>query len=154
VGGISKKVTKSITAIACVAVVTGCAATFRFHGYAPSDDELANLLIGADTRETVEEVIGRPSSSGVLEDGSWYYVSTKVRHYTYKAPKPVEREVVVISFAESGELANIERFGLEDGRVVTLSSRVTGTTIKGPGVIGQILRNLGNVDLGNVFGDG
>ncbi len=150
----STKATKSIATIACLAVITGCSATYRFHGYAPSDDELANLLVGADTRETVEDVVGKPSSSGILEDGSWYYVSSKFRHFTYKAPKAVEREVVVLSFADTGVLQNVERFGLEKGRVVTLSRRVTDQPVKGPGIIGQIINNIGNVDLGSVFGEG
>ncbi|KAB7616307.1 outer membrane protein assembly factor BamE [Amylibacter sp. SFDW26] len=153
-GGFSTKATKTIAAIACLTVIVGCSATFRYHGYAPSDDELANLLVGADTRETVEEVVGKPSSSGVLADGDWYYVSSKFRHYAYKAPQPVEREVVVLSFADTGVLENVERFGLEDGRVVALSRRVTDQPVKGPGIISQIIRNIGNVDLGDVFGDG
>ena len=153
-GGFSTKATKSIATIACLAVIAGCSATYRYHGYAPSDDELANLLVGADTRETVEEVVGQPSISGVLADGSWYYVSSKFRHYTYKEPKPVEREVVVLSFADTGILENVERFGLEDGRFIALSRRVTDQPVKGPGIIAQIISNIGNVDLSDVFGDG
>ncbi len=150
-GGFSIKVTRSIVTITCLAVLAACSATYRFHGYAPSDDELANLLVGADTRETVEEVIGKPSSSGVLEDGNWYYVSSKVRHYTYKAPKAVERELVAVSFDDSGVLENIERFGLEDGRVIVLNRRITDQTVKGPGVIAQIISNIGNLDLADAI---
>ncbi len=153
-GKFSIKTTKTIATIACLTVIAGCSATYRYHGYAPSDDELANLLIGADTRETVEDVVGKPSSSGVLADGSWYYVATKVRHYAYKAPKTIERELVVLSFADTGILENVERFGLEDGHVITLSRRVTDLPVKGPGIIGQIIGNIGNVDLSNVFDGG
>ena len=152
--GFSVKVIKTLAITASILVLAGCSATYKFHGYAPSDDELANVIVGADTRETVEEIIGKPSSSGVLEDGSWYYVSSKVRHYAYKAPQTVERELVAVSFDEVGVVANIERFGLDDGRVVTLSRRVTDLPVKGPSALSQILGNIGNLDLSDAFGDG
>jgi outer membrane protein assembly factor BamE (lipoprotein component of BamABCDE complex) len=144
----------TLTIIICALVLVACSATYKFHGYAPSEEELANVIVGADTRETVEEVIGKPASFGVLEDGSWYYVSTKVEHKTYNAPKAVERELVTISFDKSGVVENIERFGLADGRVVTLNRRVTDLPVKGPSALSQILGNIGNLDIGQALGDG
>jgi len=149
----SVKAKKTLVATACIVVLSGCSSTYKFHGYAPSEDELADVIVGADTRETVEEIIGKPTSSGLLEDGSWYYVATKVEHRTYKAPKAVERELVAVSFDDAGVVSNIERFGLEDGRVVTLTRRVTDLPVKGPSVLSQIIGNIGNFNLGDVVGD-
>lgn len=152
--GFAAKAKNTLVITACTLVFAGCSATYKYHGYAPSDDELADVIIGADTRETVEEIIGKPSSAGVLEDGNWYYVSTKMRHYTYNAPKAVDRQLVAVSFDASGVVTNIERFGLEDGRVVTLSRRVTDLPVKGPSALSQILGNIGNLDLTQALGDG
>lgn len=150
----SAKVTKTLAGTACILIIAGCSATFKYHGYAPSEIELSDVIVGADTRETVEEIIGKPSSSGILEDGSWYYVSTKVRHYTYKAPKAIERELVAVSFDDAGVVENIERFGLEDGRVIALNRRVTDLPVKGPSALSQIISNIGVFDLGEQLGDG
>lgn len=152
--GFSVKVKNTLTVTAGILILAGCSATYKFHGYAPSDDELADMIVGVDTRETVEEIIGKPSSAGVLEDGSWYYVSTKVRHYTYHSPKAIERQLVAVSFDNSDVVLNIERFGLEDGRVVTLSRRVTDLPVKGPSAISQILGNIGNLNIADQLGDG
>jgi outer membrane protein assembly factor BamE (lipoprotein component of BamABCDE complex) len=149
----SVKAKKTLVVSACIVVLSGCSSTYKFHGYAPSEDELADVIVGADTRETVEEIIGKPSSSGLLEDGSWYYVATKVEHRTYKAPKAVERELVAVSFDDAGVVSNIERFGLEDGRVITLSRRVTDLPVKGPSVLSQIIGNIGNFDISQIAGD-
>ncbi|MBL4750833.1 MAG: outer membrane protein assembly factor BamE [Amylibacter sp.] len=148
----SAKTKKTLAVTACIIVLAGCSSTYKFHGYAPSEDEMANVIIGADTRETVEEIIGKPSSSGVLEDGNWYYVATKMEQRTYKAPKAVSRELVAVSFDEDGVVSNVERFGLEDGRVVTFSRRVTDLPVKGPSAISQMLGNIGNFDLGQAVG--
>jgi outer membrane protein assembly factor BamE (lipoprotein component of BamABCDE complex) len=92
----------------------------------PPDAELEQILVGVDTRGTVEETIGQPSAAaGVLRDEAWIYSAYRVRNYTYQAPQVVERDVVAISFDGDGVVSNVERFGLEDGQLVQLSRRVT-----------------------------
>jgi len=136
-------------AVGLLVVLTACTATFQNHGYVPTDDELANVLVGVDTRETVENVIGRPTSTGVLDDSGWYYISSRVRNYAYRKPEVIERELLAVSFDKNGVVQNIERFALEDGRVITLSRRVTSSGIKGPGFLKQILGNFGNFGIGD-----
>lgn len=125
--------------------LAACSAIYRNHGYAPEDSDLALIEVGVDTRDTVAEKVGRPSASGVLSDGGWYYVQSRYRHFAYRAPEEVEREVVSISFNRNGTVANVERFGLADGQVVPLSRRITESNIRGIGFIRQLLGNLGNI---------
>ena len=127
----------------CLALAA-CEATFRNHGYIPLDRELENVIVGVDTRDTVSETIGQPSSAGLLTDSGYYYVRSRWRHYTYRAPEEIDRQVLAISFDEAGVVTNIERFGLEDGQVVALSRRVTDANTKGVGFIRQLLGNIGN----------
>lgn len=127
----------------CVLVATGCSTQVRHHGYAPDDAALAQIQVGRDTRETVAAAIGRPSSAGVLSDGGWYYVGSRWEQFAHRPPVEVSREVVAISFDGRGRVANIERFGLEDGETVPLSRRVTESQIGGTTLIQQMLRNVG-----------
>lgn len=138
-----------------VLMLAACSATFQNHGFTPSEDELSAILPGLDTRDTVADTIGQPSASGVLRDDAWYYISSRVRNFAYRAPETIEREIVAISFTQDGTVENIERFGLEDGRVVTLSRRITETSVQDFGLIQQLLRNLGQIDVGGALaGDG
>jgi outer membrane protein assembly factor BamE (lipoprotein component of BamABCDE complex) len=129
----------------CVLTLAGCAAVYRNHGYVPTDVDLQSVEVGKDTRETVAEKVGRPSAAGLLNDIGWYYVQSRWRHYGARAPEEQERQVVAITFTEAGVVSNVERFGLEDGRVITLSRRVTDSNIKGVSFIRQLLGNLGNL---------
>jgi len=142
--------------IACLALfaLTACTTIYRNHGYTPSDDELTSIVVGVDTRDSVIELVGRPSSGGVLNETGLYYVSSKYRHYAYQEPRAIERELVAITFDAQNVVENIERFGLEDGRVVPLSRRVTKSNIKGISFIGQLLGNFGNIDAGNILAGG
>ncbi len=132
---------------ALLSVLIGCSATFSNHGYAPTDAELENVIVGVDTRASVEETIGRPASTGVLTEGGWYYVSSRVRHFAYKQDEVIDRQLVAISFNKRGSVVNVERFTLQDGRVVALTRRVTKTGIKGVSFIRQMLGNIGNFKL-------
>jgi outer membrane protein assembly factor BamE (lipoprotein component of BamABCDE complex) len=123
-----------------------CSATFRDHGYTPDDETLNGIVVGVDTRDTVAEVVGQPSSAGILNEGGWYYVSSRYENFTYNAPKEIERQVVAISFDQGGVVQNIERFGLAEGQVVPLSRRVTDSNIKGTTFIRQLLGNFGRLD--------
>ncbi len=128
--------------------LAACAATIDNHGFVPPEEELAQIIVGVDTRGTVEETIGRPAASGVLRDEAWIYSAYRVRNFAYQAPQVVERDVVAISFDGEGVVTNIERFGLEDGRVVQLSRRVTETSVRDLGFFRQLARNFGRIDLG------
>lgn len=135
-------------AIAMVLAVASCTATYRNHGYVPSDEQLSQIVVGQDTKDSVAQLVGQPSASGVLDGGAWYYVESRFRHFAYQAPQEIEREVLAISFDGGNRVANIERFGLQDGRVVTLSRRVTSSSVRDTTFLRQLLGNLGNINLG------
>ena len=121
-----------------------CAPIYRNHGYIPEQIELDAIKIGA-SREEVGAAIGRPSASGLLNDVGWYYVRSNWKHNGAYAPQEENRQVVAITFTEEGVVENIERFGLEKGRIVPLSRRVTATNIKAQGLLRQLFGNIGGL---------
>ena len=135
-------------------VLSGCVAQYRNHGYAPTDGDLDQILVGLDTRASVEEVIGRPSTSGVLTDSAYYYLSSRVRHFAYQTPKTIDRQLVAISFDSDGVVSNVERFTLQDGRVVPLSRRVTESSVQDTAFLRQLLGNIGRFDAGRLITGG
>ncbi|WP_223252335.1 outer membrane protein assembly factor BamE [Paracoccus mutanolyticus] len=107
------------------AALAGCQATYRNHGYVPPDDQLAQVVVGQTKQADLEGLIGRPSAQGLLTGSAWYYVGSRWQFYGLREPREIDRQVVAISFDPSGTVTNVERFGLERGRVVVLSRRVT-----------------------------
>jgi outer membrane protein assembly factor BamE (lipoprotein component of BamABCDE complex) len=145
---------RAALALVLAGSLAACAPTYTTHGYVPSDSELAQIEVGRDDRSAVEAAFGRPGMAGLLTDGAWYYVQSRYRHSGGRAPVEIDRQVLAISFDSRGRVANIERFGLEDGRVVELSRRVTETGIRDVGLIRQLLSNLGRFDPGQFIGGG
>lgn len=126
-------------------VATACSPIVRNHGYAPTELQLAELTVGQDSQDTVAEAVGTPSSEGLQQDDTWFYVASRRRERGMRAPETMDRQIVAISFSETGTLANIERFSLEDGRVVTLSRRVTDPAVADIGLIRQVFGNVGTL---------
>lgn len=133
-------------------VLAGCAPTFRNHGYIPPEEELQEIVVGIDTRATVEETVGPPSSGGVLSEGDYYYVRSKTKTFGLRETKEIERQVLAITFDSRGVVQNIERFGLENGRVVPLTRRVTASGVSDVSVLRQLMGNIGSIGAGG-FGN-
>ena len=133
---------------ASTSLIAACSPTFRTHGYAPSDSELTQIEVRRDNREAVEAAFGRPGAAGLMTDGAWYYVQSRYRHVGARAPEEIERQVLAVTFDRQGRVENIQRFGLEQGRVVVLSERVTDSPVRSLGLIRQLPGNLGRFDPG------
>lgn len=123
-------------------VLAACSPIMRYHGYAPTEADLAAIVVGQDTRETVAQKIGQPGMGGVMEGSGWFYVQSDWAQRGWRAPEETDRQVVAISFDARGRVANVERFGTERGEVVALSRRITDTGPT-PSVFAQVFRVLG-----------
>ncbi|MBA4490102.1 outer membrane protein assembly factor BamE [Paracoccus sp. S1E-3] len=137
--------------LALTLVISGCVPIYRHHGYIPPAEDLAQVVVGQTTQMDLETLIGRPSSQGLLAGSGWYYVGSRWRHYGPTRPTEVSREVVAITFTPDGTVANVERFGLEQGRIVVLSRRVTDSSVTSFSAIRQILGSIGNLNPGSVI---
>lgn len=146
-------VRKRCLTVALIVAVAACSPVYRNHGYVPSEEELALIEVGKDTRETVGQKIGRPSTSGLLNDVGWFYVQSRYKHFGPRAPKEIDRQVLAVTFNEAGMVENVARYGLEDGRVVQISRRVTETNVKGLSFIRQILGSFGKLQASDLLAD-
>lgn len=143
---------RRITAIIALGVLAACSPVYNYHGFIPPKEDLDEITVGLDTRDTVESIFGKPGASGLLAEGAWYYVRSEFKHEGLKAPEEIDREVVAISFDDNGVVENVERFGLERGEVVVLERRVTDSNLKGISFLRQLFGNTGGLSgIGRAF---
>ena len=135
-------------------LLSACSRLDERVGYVPDDSALASVVVGRDTRDTVPVIIGRPSSEGVLNDDGWYYVRSDYERFLWREREEVDRQVVVVTFDSDGIVSNVERFGLEQGRVVVINRRQTDSNIEGVSILRQLFANVGTFDAGNFLEDG
>lgn len=138
-------------ALAGLCLAAACTVQYRNHGYIPREEDLARIDIG-DSRQEVATLVGQPSATGLLEDDAWFYVRSRWRDYAWRTPEEISREVLVVSF-RGDSVANIESYGLRDGRVVALSRRVTDSQTAQIPILRQIFGNVGNFNPADFIGN-
>lgn len=133
----------ALAALLASTTMSGCSPIKHSHGYTPRAAELESVRIGSDSRLSVQEKLGRPSTIGAFDDDDWYYISQKTETLAFYEPEVVEQQVVLVSFDATGIVSDIGRYGLEDGRVIDLVSRTTPTSGRKLTILQQIFSNIG-----------
>ena len=59
--------------------------------------------------------------------------------------------MVAISFDDENVLTNIGRYSLKDGKIITLSRRITEGGDLTMGVLGQLFVNIGNINASSLL---
>jgi outer membrane protein assembly factor BamE (lipoprotein component of BamABCDE complex) len=133
----------SAAAIA-LSAAAACAPVQTYSGFLPerNDVQIQDPQPGVDTRATVQQRFGTPSTTAVFDQTAWYYVSSVQERIAFYDPNTVERRVMVVRF-DGDTVASVENFGMERGRLVSYSDEVTPTRGRELGVIEQLLGNVG-----------
>jgi outer membrane protein assembly factor BamE (lipoprotein component of BamABCDE complex) len=142
---------KSGLSAALIILLAACSPIMQKHGYLPEPQDVDRLIVGQDTRDSVAALIGRPSTSGLLNDVGWFYVESRWQQKGMSERVEVDRQVLAVTFNEAGTVENIERFGLEKGQLVALSRRVTKENIASAGILRRLFGNIGSIGAGNLI---
>ena len=137
--------------IAATALTAACNPTLRSHGYRYTDGEVPEFTPGEDTQASVLAALGNPSTRGMFDENTWYYISATREYLAYLRPDTRERRVIAIRFDENGVVSVIDEYGLDDGRVVAFVDRETPTRGRELSLLEQLLGNVGRLP-GDQFG--
>jgi outer membrane protein assembly factor BamE (lipoprotein component of BamABCDE complex) len=142
-----RRVAPVLVALAA-AGLAGCAATVDQRGNLPDKEKLAQIQPGATTRDEVVKILGTPSSTGVFDDKSWYYISRKTKQVSFLKPDVLDQQVYVINFDGRGVVANIDHKGLQDGRYIEPAPGATPAPGRELTFLEQVLGNVGRFNRG------
>lgn len=138
--------------IAIALASTGCTRLTSRQGYVVDNTLVASVQPGVDNRESVQATLGRPSFAGQFDDRDWYYVARVSKQLAFAEPKPTEQTVLHIRFDEAGNVASVERTGLERVASIDPSSDKTPTLGRDRGFFEELFGNIGSVNAAGVPG--
>ncbi|UPT64763.1 MAG: outer membrane protein assembly factor BamE [Hyphomonadaceae bacterium JAD_PAG50586_4] len=135
----------SAIAIALAAGTAACAPVQSYNGFRAdrNNEEIPDPQVGVDTRDTVVQRFGSPSTSAVFDQTAWYYVGSVQERVAFYTPRITERRVMVVRF-EGDVVSGVEKYGMERGRVISYDSNETPTRGRELGVLEQLLGNVGS----------
>jgi outer membrane protein assembly factor BamE (lipoprotein component of BamABCDE complex) len=127
---------------------TGCTKLRDHQGYIAAEPLIASIQPGVDNRESVETTLGRPTFVGQFDSKDWYYVSRNTRNLAFNMPHPSDQIVLRVRFDEAGNVASVDRRGLEQVASIDPSDSKTPTLGRKRGLIEELFGNIGAVGAG------
>jgi len=116
---------KTPALVLAAAVLLGCTPVVSQRGYLADPMGEASIKVGTDTKTTIEQRLGDPSTEAEFGGGAWYYVSSVERQIAFFDPDVQTRSIMAVYFDKDGKVADIKHYGLKDGHVVDFESRTT-----------------------------
>ncbi len=126
-----------------LAGAAACTPVQTHAGFVADSPQATTVEVGVDTKDTVLARLGSPSTMAALDDSAWYYIASEQERIAFLHPRTVSREVIVVRFDANDQVAAVDRFGLERGRIVAYNQTVTPTRGRELGILEQIFGNVG-----------
>ncbi len=109
-----------ILGLAIASMALGACASIKDHrGYLVDGALLDSVMPGVDNRTSVERTLGRPTFISQYGRQDWFYISTNTRQAAFTRPKAKEQLLIRVVFDDKGNVARLDRTGME--MVVNLS---------------------------------
>lgn len=134
-----------VLALGLVAALGGCASLKDHRGYLVDQALLDSVQPGVDNQMSVERTLGRPTFISEYGQKDWYYVSTNTRQAAFTRPKAHDQLLVRVRFDEKGNVARIDRTGLEKVAKLDPDGDATPTLGKERTFLEDLFGNIGTV---------
>jgi outer membrane protein assembly factor BamE (lipoprotein component of BamABCDE complex) len=145
---------KAGLALVLAAGLSACASIKDHRGYLVDGPLLDSVLPGVDNQASVERTLGRPTFISEYGQKDWYYVSTNTRQAAFGRPRANDQLLIKVSFDDKGNVAAIERSGME--KVVRLDpdGDETPTLGRERTFLQDLFGNIGTVGAGGAGAPG
>lgn len=100
--------------------------------------------VGVDTKDTITQRFGTPSTTAVFDQTTWYYVSSQQERLAFYPQRTTDRRVMAVKFDANNVVSAVENYGLDRGRIIAYNDNVTPTRGRELGVLEQIFGNIGS----------
>ena len=133
-------------ALILAAVAAGGCTPLRSHqGYVIDADLVNSVQAGVDTRQSVLQVLGKPTFTSEFNQGDWYYIARDTRNFAYNKPKVTNQTTLIVSFDTRGVVTGVRRTGKEQIASVSPYGKVTPTLGRKRSLFDELFGNIGTV---------
>jgi len=133
----------ALAIIGAASLLGGCGQTRDTQGYRMDESLVSAIQPGVDNRDSVISSLGRPNFMGQFDQRDWYYVSRVTQNLGFQKPRPKDQTVLHIRFDEAGNVASVQRTGLDRVASITPSGDETPTVKPKKGFFEELFGNTG-----------
>lgn len=135
----------AVLLLAAALATAGCSRIKASQGYLVDETLFTSILPGVDNRESVSRTLGRPTLAAQFDANSWYYVNRLTGQYAFTSPKTLQQQILIINFDADGNVANVERRGMEKIARINPEGDTTPTLGRDEGFFEELFGNIGAV---------
>ena len=133
-------------AIAGLAIAAAaCAPIKETRGFVSDPLLTQSIAPGIDNQRSVEGTLGRPTFTSQFGEPTWYYVSTTTGRGPFVRPRAERHSVLAVQFDGSGNVASVERSGLDQVVYLNPNGDKTPTLGKERSFLEDLFGNIGTV---------
>jgi outer membrane protein assembly factor BamE (lipoprotein component of BamABCDE complex) len=143
-----RKIVLALTAI----LVMGCTPVTNTRGYLPDPEAESAIGVGKDTKTSVQQRLGFPSTEATFNADAWYYISSVEKEIAFFRPTVQSRAILAVYFDKDGKVTDVKHYTLRDGHVVAFETRETPTKGKELTFLQQLFNATPGVPLGGTQG--
>ena len=132
-------------ALGLALAIVGCAPIRDRQGYFVDEVLVSSVQPGVDNRDSVQATLGRPTFTGQFTERDWYYVSRQTKQLAFNMPKPTDQTVLHVRFDDAGNVASVERSGMEHVVSIDPMEDETPTLGRDRGFFQELFGSIGQV---------
>jgi outer membrane protein assembly factor BamE (lipoprotein component of BamABCDE complex) len=120
-----------------------CVPNVTYNGFQAREDKPQDVKVGDDSKSTVLARLGSPSAQSTFDKNTWYYISQTTNKLTYKTPRLMSRDVVVIKFGDDEKVTEVKHLTLKNGFQIAYNKNETPTRGRELSALEQLIGNIG-----------
>ena len=138
----------SAAVLVALAGTSACVPVKTHQGYVVDAELVAAIQPGVDNRDSVLKTLGRPTFVSQFDQKEWYYVSRDSANMAYNSPNVKSQVTLRVTFDGAGNVATVQRTGVELVASVNPSNKTTPTLGRKRSFFDDLFGNIGQVGAG------
>lgn len=123
----------------------GCSSIRESRGFIADPTLTQSIAAGVDNRQSVRATLGQPSFESKFGTPTWYYVSSVNERRPFGSPRIGTHQVIAVQFDAAGNVASVERSGIEKVVYISPDSDETPTLGRERSFLEDLFGNIGAV---------
>ncbi|WP_255551788.1 outer membrane protein assembly factor BamE [Erythrobacter crassostreae] len=122
-----------------------CSSIRESRGYVVDRVLTQAIQPGIDNQRSVEGTLGRPTFTSQYGEPTWYYISSVTGRKPFVRPRIRTHSVLEVKFDEAGNVASVNRSGVENVVYLQPDGDKTPTLGRERGFLEDLFGNIGQV---------
>ncbi len=136
---------RAMAIVGLAVLASGCSSIRDHRGYLIDPALTDSVQPGVDNRLSVERALGQPTFKSQFGEQTWYYVSIDTKQAPFTRPRTKDQKIIKIDFDPKGNVASVERGGMEKVARINPDGDKTPTLGRDRSFFEDLFGNIGAV---------